>query len=163
MTLRYASPAMRVRLRPEGAASWDRGMAKAFAWGALLVLALGYIAPYNYLRTAPSRPVGTWTVEVPEAHRITLCIGVACILVLLAARAGRTSGIGILVPMYAAAVVGLALSLVQTFSHPGSATHKAGLGVRLQGLAAILAFFAVLEAGRLGKRRGRRGNRGNDQ
>src|SRR6185503_11675620 len=117
---------------PTDAMSWDRSMAKAWAWGALVVLALSYCAPYSYLRSVPGRLVGAWGASVPEAHRITLCVGAACILTLLAVRAGRTPGIGMRVPMYAAAVIGLGLALVTSFSYPGNATYKAGPGVRLQ-------------------------------
>jgi hypothetical protein len=65
--------------------------------------------------------------------------------------------------MYAAAVVGLVLSLVFSFSYPGSATHKAGPGVRLQRAAAIMALVTAVQAGGLRKPRGRRRNRGGDQ
>jgi len=147
---------MRVRLRPKDAASGGGSMVKAWAWGALVVLALSYCAPYSYSRSAPGRPVGAWAAEVPEAHRVTVCVAAACLLTLLAVRAGRTPGIVIL-PMYAAAAVGLCLALVASFGYPGNPTHKAGPGVRMQGLAAILAFVAVVEAGGLRKpsRRGR--------
>jgi hypothetical protein len=153
----------RLRAEDEAASSEDRSTVKAFAWGALVSLAIGYCGPHSYLRIAPGHLIGIWGTQVPEAHRITLCVGVACILALLAARAGRRPGIGIRVPMYAAGVVGLALSLITSFSQAGRATYKSGLGVRMQGVAAFMALIAVREAGGLGKPRRRRRNREGDQ
>jgi hypothetical protein len=142
---------MRLRLRARDPMSGDRSTAKAFAWGALVSLALSYCGPYSYLRIAPGHRIGIWGFDVPEAQRITLCVGVTSILVLLAVRADRTPGLWI-VPMYALAVVGLALVLVQPFVS-STATHKSGLGVLMQWLAAFMAFLAVRESGGPRKRR----------
>jgi hypothetical protein len=137
---------MRVALRPKERTSWDRSSAKAWAWGALVCLALAYCGPYRLLRTSPGPLRAVWAAEVPEAQQVTVCVAAAAILTLVALRGGRTPRI-LLLPMWALAVLGLGLVLAASFSQ-----GRSGLGLRMHWVAALMALAAVAQAGALGKR-----------
>lgn len=66
-------------------------MLKTLVLGSLVALAGSYALPYNYFTMNDGTPIGTWAIEVIEAHIVTLLAGVALIPAALAWR-GKTLG-----------------------------------------------------------------------
>jgi hypothetical protein len=123
---------------------------KMLFWAILALMAGSYVLPYNYFHMTTSRfDVGTWGGELPEAHLVTIFLGLACIPAALAVRTGRPPGTGMRILMYVGAVIGLALIALTAASYAGSTSRSAGPSFYIQSVAAIGVLVLAVMVGRM--------------